>query len=257
MMSLNICTDQLVLALAKPEQIASLSALSSDPELSALNEKAAAYPRNRGLAEEVFVARPDIVVTGTYTLHNTTTLLRHLGIQVEEFDYAQTLETIPADIRRMGRLLGHEPEAEVMAATLEAETARLDATVGNERPTIVLYGQNGVATGSGTLGDSLLQTAGFRNLAAERGVVGMAPYPLELLVADRPDLILISPPYTDAPALADQIAAHPAVVALGTARSERVAPRGAWSCGGPFTVDALRSLRSLRDRLIGKDGAGG
>ena len=66
--------------------------------------------------------------------------------------------------------------------------------------------------------------------SAERGITGMAPYPLELLVADRPDIILTSQPYVDAPALADVIARHPALVALPAIRRDDLIPPGAWSC---------------------------
>ncbi|HHZ08364.1 MAG TPA: ABC transporter substrate-binding protein, partial [Rhizobiales bacterium] len=124
-MSLNVCTDQLVLALADPAQILSLSALADDPDLSFHSRAAAAYRKNRGLAEEVFLAQPDIVVTGTYSLHNTTQLLRHVGMRVETFDYAQTLESVPGAVRRMGVVLRQEARAERIAAAFETELAAL------------------------------------------------------------------------------------------------------------------------------------
>src|SRR6185312_15483175 len=111
-MSLNVCTDQLAMTLAVPGQIVSISDLAADPGLSFMYKQAAAYSKNRGLAEEVFLARPDVIVTGTYTLHNTTDLLHHLGFHVEEFAYSQTLDTIPAEILRMGKILHREAKAE-------------------------------------------------------------------------------------------------------------------------------------------------
>lgn len=249
-MSLNVCTDQLVLALAEPSRIVSLSVLSGDPDYSYLHAGAAAYPKNAGIAEEVFVARPDVVVTGTYSLHNTTQLLRHLGARVEEFGYTQTLDTIAGDIRRMGAILGEETRADAMAAAFERDLAALTVPEGEPRPTIVIFGQNGVATGAGTLADSVLAAAGFRNLAAERGFSGMAPYPLELLVVDRPDVVLLSARVDEAPALADQVTRHPAIAASGARTATGIVPRGAWSCGGPFTLEALRALRMLRDDIL-------
>src|SRR5690606_6552104 len=44
--SINLCTDQLVLHVADPEQILTLSWLSSDPEESTLADAAARYPQN-------------------------------------------------------------------------------------------------------------------------------------------------------------------------------------------------------------------
>lgn len=248
-MSLNVCTDQLLLELAAPEQIVSLSALSGEAPVSFHHRAAADHPKNRGIAEEVFVAAPDIVVTGAYSLHNTTQLLQALGARVEVFDYTQTLETIPADIRRMGSVIGRSDHAEAKAKAFEARLAALARPVDADAPTVVVYGQNGVVLGSGTLADTVIRVAGLRNLAAERGIAGMAPYPLELLVADRPDIILLSSPYVDAPALADVIAGHPALAALPAIRRDDLIPPGSWSCGGPFTLEALEALRLLADEV--------
>jgi iron complex transport system substrate-binding protein len=107
-----------------------------------------------------------------------------------------------------------------------------------------------VATGAGTLADSVLKAAGFRNLAAERGFTGMTPYPLELLVIDRPDVVLLSAGVQDAPALADQVTRHPAIAASGAVAATGEVPRGSWSCGAPFTLEAVRALRALRDRML-------
>ncbi|WP_245453428.1 ABC transporter substrate-binding protein [Aquibium carbonis] len=256
-MSLNVCTDQLVLALADPGRIVSLSVLSDEPDYSYLHGDARVYPKNAGVAEEVFVARPDVVVTGTYSLHNTTQLLRHLGMRVEEFGYTQTLDTIAADIRRMGAILGEQAGAEAMASAFERDLADLTVAAGAPRPTAVIFGQNGVATGAGTLADSVLAAAGFRNLAAERGFSGMTPYPLELLITDRPDVVLLSARIDEAPALADQVTRHPAIAASGAVAATGVVPRGSWSCGGPFTLEAVRALRALRDEILSRTGASG
>jgi len=255
-MSLNVCTDQLVLALADPGQILSLSALSDDADLSFHSRAAAAYAKNRGLAEEVFLVRPDIVVTGTYSLHNTTQLLRHVGTRVETFDYAQTLDSVPGAVRRMGEILGQEARAEAVAAAYEAELKALSAPQAADAPTAIIYEQNGVVLGSGTLADSVLKAAGFRNLAAERGYEGMVPYPLELLVRERPDLVLLASPYPGGPSLADQFVEHPAISSLKSLRRKGIAPRGSWACAGPFTIEAARALKALREEMAATGGEG-
>jgi iron complex transport system substrate-binding protein len=248
-MSLNVCTDQLVMAIADPQQIVSLSALADDPALSNDQARAAAHRKNRGLAEEVLAARPDVVVTGTYSLHNTTELLARLGIVVDEFDFVQALDTIPGEVRRLGRIIDRQHRAEAIAAGFERALLDLSVEATAASPTILAYGQNGVVLGSGTLADSVMKAAGFRNLAAERGVFGMAPYPLELVVVDHPDVILLSAPLDEAPSLADRISDHPALAASGAALHVGVVPDGTWTCAGPFTIEALRALRALRDTL--------
>lgn len=247
-MSLNVCTDQLAMALAAPGQLVSVSFLARDPGLSFLHEQAGAYPANRGLAEEVFLARPDMVVTGTYSLHNTTGLLKRLDVPVEEFSFAQTLDTIPGETRRMGAILGRQAAAEEIAARFEAELAAIEADQCEPRPTGIAYDQNGVALGAGTLADSVMQAAGFRNLAAEHGYRGMAPFPLELLVVQRPDVV-ITRRSSGMPTLGDRVPRHPAIKALeGTLIGDFV-PQGSWSCAGPFTIEAVKALHELRRKI--------
>jgi len=253
-MSLNVCTDQLAMLLAKPGQLISVSELAADPGLSFHFDLAAGYDKNRGLAEEVLLAKPDVVVTGAYSLHNTTPLLRRLDYRIEEFVYDPTLQSIPADIRRMGAIVGNGAEAEKLAAAFETNLAAIEADRCGAAPTALAYDQNGIAMGSGSLVDSAMQAAGLRNLAAELGYAGMAPFPLELLVEHRPQIIILPEPLADTPALADLIATHRAIQALGGEVLRIHLPRGSASCSGPFVIEAVKVLAAARKRLAQCDG---
>ena len=63
--SLNLCTDQLLMLLA-PERIAALSILATDPLLSVMAAEARRYPLVRGDAEEVLRFDPDLVVAAPF-----------------------------------------------------------------------------------------------------------------------------------------------------------------------------------------------
>ena len=51
--SLNLCTDEYLLLLARPQEIASVSFLSQDPQESPLWRRARGYHSNRGSLEDV------------------------------------------------------------------------------------------------------------------------------------------------------------------------------------------------------------
>jgi iron complex transport system substrate-binding protein len=256
-MSLNVCTDQLAMLLARPGQLASVSELATDPGLSFNWKKAADLPRNRGLAEEVLVGRPDVVVTGAYSLHNTTPLLKRLGYRVEEFEYTQTLDTIPREIRRMGAILGNVGRAQEMATAFERDLKKVEEGRCRKPPTAIAYEQNGIALGAGTLVDSAMKAAGLANLAADLGYSGMAPFPLELLVSHRPDIVILPEPLARTPALADLAALHPAIAALGSGTVRMHLPRGSTACGGPFVIVAVQALAEASRRVASCDPAGG
>ena len=77
--SINTCTDQLLLALADPEQILGLSPYSRDAARSWAAEAAKRYPKLSGEAEDVLILKPDIVVAGRFTKRATRELLKREG----------------------------------------------------------------------------------------------------------------------------------------------------------------------------------
>ena len=64
--SINVCTDQLLMALADPAQILGLSPYARDPSLSWDAAKASQFPKLSGTAEDVLVLKPDLVVAGRW-----------------------------------------------------------------------------------------------------------------------------------------------------------------------------------------------
>ena len=81
-----------------------LSAEAKAP--TALADEAAAFRVNHGLAEEIFLMKPDLILAGTFTSRATVNLLKRLGFRVEEFAPERSLSDIRASLRRMGALLG-------------------------------------------------------------------------------------------------------------------------------------------------------
>ena len=65
--SLNLCADELVLRLAPPDTVKSVTWLARDPTLSNVSALAHEVPVNRGLAEDVVPLAPDLVIAGAYT----------------------------------------------------------------------------------------------------------------------------------------------------------------------------------------------
>ena len=51
--SINLCADELLVALADPEQIAALSPYATDPDLSFMAKEAAKFRHDAGTAETV------------------------------------------------------------------------------------------------------------------------------------------------------------------------------------------------------------
>lgn len=241
--SMNLCTDQLAMLLAAPGQLVSVSHLASDPLASTMVAEAAAYPVNRGGAEQIFLMRPDLVLAGSYTSLASVALLRGLGVRVVQLPPATSLSDVAAQMREVGAVLGQGAKAGAMAADFEAalETFRH----AGDPATAAMYYPNGYTTGEGTLSDDILKLAGFRNIGAEAGVTGGGILPLERLVLAAPDLIVTSTPYPGA-SRSEEILAHPALSALRDKAGAARITDADWICGTPHLLRAIGAMAEAR-----------
>ncbi len=80
--SLNLCTDELVLMLAAPAQIASVTHLSRQEAETPLWRQARAIQRNDGSLLSVVALRPDLVVTMGGGIRDRTDIAGRLGIPI-------------------------------------------------------------------------------------------------------------------------------------------------------------------------------
>src|SRR5437016_6049551 len=103
--SFNQCGDQLVLALADPEQIAGLSPYAADPSLSAVAEKARAFPRLDWQAESIIALGPDLVLIGQNDRPVTKHILRSQGLRVYEIALIADIEVARQHVIEVTALL--------------------------------------------------------------------------------------------------------------------------------------------------------
>lgn len=240
--SINLCTDQLAMMLAAPGQLVSVSWLARDPRSSTMPEAAARFPVNNGLAEEVYLLKPDLVLAGRFTARASVEMLERLGIPVAIFDPAYSLADVRRGMIEMGAALGREEAAAAMVRDWDARLAALPPARA-PRPAAATYAANGYTAGSRSLAGEIVEAAGLRHLADELGLPQGGMLPLEVLVMADPDLVITG---TDEPghARAEELLEHPAFKALSGGRTA-VEDRD-WVCGLPAVLDAVERLSAER-----------
>src|SRR3954468_22239440 len=130
--SLNLCTDELVLMLAAPEQVVSVTHLAQQEAETPLWRQAARYRRNDGSLLSVVALRPDLIVTMGGGGRDRLRIAERLGIPTIDLPFAQSLGDVVESIRRLAVALGR-PEAATLllrrmtALMRSAPTARRDA----------------------------------------------------------------------------------------------------------------------------------
>ncbi len=239
--SMNVCTDQLAMLIAGEGQLYSVSYLAGDRNTSVLADQAAGYVVNHGLAEEVFLMQPDLIIAGTFTTRTTVELLRRLGFRVEEFAPQNSIEEIREQITRMGALLGRQEKAAELVKLIDTDLANLRAQPPSGK-TVATYYANSYTSGTGTLVDALIGISGLQNVASRLGLTGTSKLPLELLVLAGPDLIVTSDGDYPAPALAEEGYVHPAFKAVAAGSKAVNIPSKYTICGAPFTLEAAHIL---------------
>lgn len=248
--SMNLCTDQLVLMLADPEQILSLSLLASDPRSSSMAAEAAPYPRNSAAAEEIFALDPDVVLAGLYADPTVVAMLRRLGLRVDQFPITAALDEIPGQIRAVGALLHQDARAERLASDVSARIAGFDTPM-PDAPVAAFFYPNGYSLGADTLSHDIVSAAGLRNLSEVLGMSGGGLLSLEQLVQHAPDVLISSPRYPGY-SRSEEVAFHP-VLASYSKEGRMIFSTSDWVCGTPYALRAVDDVIAARQVLdIGK-----
>ena len=224
--------------------------LARDCAISALCRAAAAVPINYGTAEELVAAEPDLVLAGRYTTRPAVGVAHRLGLKVIDLDPPASLDAVRSQIREVAEALGHPERGAAMIADLDARLVSLPkAAPEGTRPVAAVYQANGMTIGAHSLIDAALQAAGFDNLARRLGLENYPYLPLDALVANRPDLLILNTPRAIYPSLAESILRHPAIAAA-IARTAVSSSRSHCGSAAVLQIDeAVSLLAQARVRL--------
>ena len=248
--SLNLCADELVLRLAAPDTVKSVTWLARDPVLSNVPALAQAVPVNRGLAEDIVPLAPDLVIAGTHTSRTAVALLQRLRVPVLEIGVPGSIEEALAQITTVAAALGADERGVQLVGDIRRRLAALPrAAPLAAQPIAAVYQPNGFTIGQGSMINDLLNRAGLRNLAVERRIDNYGALPLEGLLVAQPDLLVMNAAGDRGPALAYEVLRHPALARRYNGARVVSVPSAWWSCPGPRLVDAVQRLQQAAQQL--------
>jgi iron complex transport system substrate-binding protein len=240
--SLNLCADQYLLALADPDQIAALTIFSRDPQMSAGAARAQTLPVSRGSAEEVLALRPDLIIASPFRRSGTIALLRGRPIATLDLPSAESYADIVAQVRAVAAAVGHPERGEALIARMDSRLSRL-AKPGRGQ-VAAYYQRRGFLTGTGTLIDDLMHRIGLVNLAAQLDKPSLARVSLEQIALARPDFLVMETATQSVRDRGTEMLHHPLLDPI-----PRLYIPQAWTvCGGPAYVLAAESLTAQLSR---------
>jgi len=194
--SQTVGTDEFLMAVADPGQIAALSHLSRDPSFTAIADRAADFPHLRinGDAENILQFGPTLVLFADYSRAELVEQIRRAGVTVLVIDRYDSLEDAYANLRRLAVELGTEPRAEAVIEDCETRVAILNEKIDGRPPVRVIAPSTyGRLPGAQTTFQDLCDHAGAENLAAVLGhLVGHARPPVEQMLTWPIDTVVLA-----------------------------------------------------------------
>lgn len=232
--SLDLCSDEYLLLLARPAEIASLSRLAHDPADSLLWRRSRGLPANRGLVEDLIGSRATLLVTMGGGAKASGAIARRIGLGTLTLPYPSTIAEVEANVVRVARALGDERRAGAWRSRL----AELKRNVPTPKDSIFLS-NGGQSVGVASLSAQWMTLAGF----AKRPLPG-GRATLETLLTAPPQILLRSNYRRAQVSTGQRWLDHPAVKRLNS--SNIVTDGRPWTCAGPLMVGEIERLRGMR-----------
>ena len=246
-MSVNVCTDLLLLEMVPKARIASVTFMAPDAAKPLFPGRADGLHLNHGAAEDVINRKPDLILDSGLSSPLVRDMARRVGARVVDVKNANSFDDIRDTLRQVGEAVGEPVRAAALIREMDATLADLTARAPKHRFQVVAWSGGSGAPGKGTLTDAIITAAGAVNIAARPGVKDSS-FGVEELLAARPDALLYGGATLGQPSLLNDEGQHRAVRRLYAGR--RIAYNDiAATCGLPQSADSARDLRRALDAL--------
>ncbi len=239
--SLNMCADELVIALADPGQIAGLTEWARDPALSYYADRARALPVTHRSAEEVVALHPDLVIGAPYRTKAILAPLKARGVRMIELPPKDGLAGVESSITLIAAAVGHPDLGRAVIARMEEDLARIGPPPGKGR-VAAYYQRQGYLTGTGTLVDDMMTRAGLANLAARLGRPVLSQISLEQMALARPDFLVMDDGTRIADDRGSAMLHHPLLDRAVPPAHHLYLPQALTVCGTPGYPQAVAML---------------
>lgn len=239
--SINLCSDELLLQLVAPERVAALTKFSADPEFSTIAARVKDIKKIQGGIEDVQACGPDLLLGGRFSHKETLRFFSRSGIPVLTFGIPKNFEDIYSDIRKLAGAVGAISQGDQIIESMRSELAALHPVAGLRKKALFLQ-SGGMVPGSGTFEDAIMAAAGLENLAATAGIKDYGNLSLEALIGLKPDILIFASDQKKRPTVRGELLDHPAIrKALPHVKTVTL-PSAILNCGSPASVEAVRIL---------------
>ena len=231
--SLNMCTDELLLMLADPAQIASVTHLSQQAAEVPWWRQARRYPRNDGSLISVAPTKPQLVLSMGGGSRDRAGIAARLGIRMLNLPYPSAFDDLKRNVARVAVAIGRRDEGRTVLISME----RLRRTAPRRQSDTIWLGGGGRSVAATGLAAEWMALAGLR----QRPLTGDR-ISLEQLAAAPPAILLRSDYRAGQYSGEQRWLSHP--LAGRALRVPTLTTDGRyWTCMGPSLVAEIARLR--------------
>lgn len=256
--SINLCSDQMLLAIAVPEQIAGVGRLAKNATQSYLATQAKPFRTLRGNVEELLHLRVSHVMTGFHDRPHVRAFLRARGFRFFVVEPWSSLAEGSAQISKVAAWIGHPrrgrqmiEEIEAAVADLAALAERLNAiTASREKTDFLILQRRGYVEQSSLLAE-LAKIAGLTDSSTRFALPKSRLVRLEQIVRHRPKILIVTSLFAKPEDQGQARLIHPVLQKLYPPQKRLVIPNRLTVCPGPATAALARQLASqIRQKLL-------
>lgn len=232
--SFNFCADEYLLLLARPNEIASVTALSRNPFESTLWRSARRYHANRGSLEQAIGQRPTLLLGMGGGGRATMMIAERIGLETLDLTLPTAIGDVARNMRLVARALGDERRAEPWLRWL----ARLKLSAPPQRDAIFLSagGNSGNSVGAQSIEAEWMALAGLKQRSLPGGRATLEQ------LATRPPTVLLRSTYRRTERSLGQVwLDHP--LAKPKASKMVTVDGRPWTCAGPSMLGEIERLR--------------
>ncbi len=244
--SMSLCSDQMVLHFLPSKRIAAVSYLAQDPAYSHFYSRTKNIPLHKANVEFILSLKPDLILASRYERSQTTSMLQRLGQPVVIVDEPQSIAAIDAYTLEIARHLDEESFARQSLRVMHERWQTVDEIAAAKNPYLVVsMSANGYQQGQHSLFNELLRRVGWETLADRWHLPFDQNLSIERVIAAQPQVLLYHSG-EQGRSQAEIWLQHPAWQAIHGVVDRHQINTADWICVGPWTADVVLDLVTRR-----------
>lgn len=236
--SLNACTDELLLQLADPNQIAGVTRFDHSPKSTELLSRNPQIKKLSSDVESIIGAQSSVVLAGPFSNSLLLNQLQEQGVNISMVSVPKNWDELLEVSDQIIGFTNQSGKLEVFKKAIE-ELRQLSRNSKWKGKTAVFWSAAGHVSGLGTFEDTILATLGMKNGAQFEGYAFLS---LEKLIQLQPDVVVVTQKENQKDSWTHDTLFHPALKQALPDLEYLQIPEGSTSCASSYTVEVLKNI---------------